>query len=122
MDRNAPDYLLDTPELAYKESEELIQKYCGKGRLLYSITPRFAPTSTQAQLDVVGELKKKYPESWIHTHLNENLQEIDWVKDLFPESKSYLHVYKDSNMMHKRSVFAHCCHCNQDDYNELRES
>lgn len=73
MDRNAPEYLLDTPELALKESEELIEKYSNKGRLLYSVTPRFAPTSTQAQLDVVGELKRKYPEVWIHTHLNENI-------------------------------------------------
>ena len=43
MDRNAPDYLKDDPQTSYDESKELILKWHKKERLLYALTPRFAP-------------------------------------------------------------------------------
>ncbi|KFA97080.1 guanine deaminase [Vibrio sp. ER1A] len=110
MDRNAPDYLTETPESGYQASKELIEKWHNRGRLLYAVTPRFAPTSTPEQLATVGKLLEEYPDVYMHTHLSENKKEIEWVLDLFPERESYLDVYDHYGLLHKRSVFAHGIH------------
>ncbi|WP_194088882.1 guanine deaminase [Vibrio hibernica] len=110
MDRNAPEYLTDTPESGYKDSKDLIEKWHGNGRLSYAVTPRFAPTSSPEQLATVGQLLKEYPSVYMHTHLSENKQEIEWVKSLFPEREGYLDVYDHYGLLHQRSVFAHGVH------------
>ena len=110
MDRHAPEQLTDTAESAYNDSKALIEKWHGKGRNLYAITPRFAPTSTPEQLERAGQLKTEYPDVYVHTHLSENKNEIAWVKNLFPEQKSYLDVYHHYGLTGERSVFAHCVH------------
>ena len=80
MDRNAPDYLLDTAESSYHQSKELIERWHKNGRLLYAITPRFAPTSSPEQMAMAQRLKEEYPDTWVHTHLCENKDEIAWQK------------------------------------------
>lgn len=110
MDRHAPDELCDTAESAYTDSKALIEKWHGKGRNLYAITPRFAPTSTPEQLEKAGQLKAEHPDVYVHTHLSENKNEIAWVKDLFPAQNSYLDVYHHFGLTGERSVFAHCVH------------
>lgn len=110
MDRNAPDYLTDTPESGYQASKELIEKWHKRGRLHYAVTPRFAPTSTPEQLATVGKLLEEYPDVYMHTHLSENKKEIEWVLELFPERDSYLDVYDHYGLLHERSVFAHGIH------------
>lgn len=93
MDRNAPDYLLDTAESSYHQSKELIERWHKNGRLLYAITPRFAPTSSPEQMAMAQRLKEEYPDTWVHTHLCENKDEIAWVKSLYPDHDGYLDVY-----------------------------
>lgn len=110
MDRNAPDYLTDTAESGYADSKELIERWHGKGRLHYAVTPRFAPTSTPEQLTLAGKLFQEYPDLYMHTHLSENRQEIEWVKELFPERSGYLDVYDHFKLIGARSVFAHGVH------------
>jgi guanine deaminase len=110
MDRNAPDYLTDTPESGYADSKELIERWHGKGRLHYAVTPRFAPTSSPEQLALAGKLFQEYPDLYMHTHLSENRQEIEWVKALFPERKGYLDVYDHYQLIGARAVFAHGVH------------
>lgn len=110
MDRNAPDYLVDTPESGYADSKELIERWHGKGRLSYAVTPRFAPTSSPEQLALAGQLLGEYPGLYMQTHISENLQEIEWVKALFPERKHYLDVYDHFQLLGERSVFAHGVH------------
>ncbi|USE83276.1 guanine deaminase [Acinetobacter tibetensis] len=110
MDRHAPDALCDTPERAYTDSKALIEKWHGQGRALYAITPRFAPTSTPEQLQLAGQLKAEYPDVYVHTHLSENKHEIAWVKELFPAQQGYLDVYHYYGLTGSRSVFAHCVH------------
>ena len=110
MDRHAPEDLCDTAETAYTESKALIEKWHAKGRNLYAITPRFAPTSTPEQLEKAGQLKAEYPDVYVHTHLSENKNEIAWVKELFPEQKGYLDVYHHYGLTGSQSVFAHCVH------------
>ena len=122
MDRNAPDYLTDTPESGYTDSKELIERWHGKGRLHYAVTPRFAPTSTPEQLTLAGKLLGEYPDLYMHTHLSENRKEIEWVKALFPERKGYLDVYDHYKLIGARSVFAHGVHLCDDECKRLAET
>ena len=110
MDRNAPDYLTDTAQSSYAQSKALIERWHGKGRLHYAVTPRFAPTSSEAQLTLAGQLLREYPDVYLQTHLSENLQEIEWVKALFPERSNYLDVYDHYQLLGERSVLAHGVH------------
>ena len=110
MDRNAPDYLVDTAESSYADSKALIERWHGQGRLSYAVTPRFAPTSTPEQLTLAGKLLSEYPGLYMQTHISENLQEIEWVKALFPERQNYLDVYDHFKLLGERSVFAHGVH------------
>lgn len=116
MDRHAPEALTDTAESAYTDSKALIEKWHGKGRNLYAITPRFAPTSTPEQLARAGQLKAEYPDVYVHTHLSENKNEIAWVKDLFPEQNGYLDVYHHYGLTGQKSVFAHCVHLEEHEW------
>lgn len=108
MDRNAPDFLLDTAESSARDTEALIKRWHKKGRQHYAITPRFAPTSTEAQLRLAGELASQYQDTYIQTHVAENTDEVKWVKELFPDSRSYLDVYEKRGLMRKRALYAHC--------------
>jgi guanine deaminase len=110
MNRNAPEKLLDTTQSAYDDSKALIKKWHGRGRLMYAITPRFAPTSTPDQLEAAGALWKEYPDCFMQTHLSENKGEIAWVKELFSERDGYLDVYHHHSLTGKRAVFGHCIH------------
>lgn len=110
MDRNCPAYLQDTAETAYTESKALIEKWHGRGRLSYAVTPRFAPTSSREQLAKAGELLAEYPDVYMHTHVAENRDEVAWVAELFPKSRSYLDVYQQHGLLRPRAVLAHCIH------------
>jgi len=122
MDRNAPDNLTDTAESSYEESKALIEKWHGKGRLHYAVTPRFAPTSTSEQLHKAGQLLEEYPDVFMHTHLSENKNECAWVSDLFPECENYLDVYDKHGLLSKRSVFAHGIHLCDSEYQRLSDT
>lgn len=122
MDRNAPDYLTDTAETSYQESKELIDTWHNKGRLHYAITPRFAPTSSEQQLQLAGKLLSEYHDVYMHTHLSENKDECAWVQALFPTSSNYLDVYDQHKLLSERSVFAHGIHLCDDEYHRLHET
>ncbi len=122
MDRNAPDYLTDTAETGYAESKALIERWHGKGRLHYAVTPRFAPTSTPEQLDLAGKLFGEYPDLYMHTHISENKAEVAWVKELFPARKGYLDVYDHHKLIGPRAVFAHGVHLCDDECKRLAET
>ena len=116
MDRNAPDDLLDTAQRGYDESDALIRRWHGRNRNHYCVTPRFAPTSTEAQLDAAGALLKMHDGLFMQTHLSENLAEVEWVRSLFPKRSSYLDVYAHAGLVGKRSVFGHAIHLSEDDF------
>ena len=107
MDRNAPSYLLDTPQTSYDESKRLIKKWHNKNRLSYAVTPRFAPTSSEAQLEVASALMSEFPTVYLQSHISENKNEVKWVQELFPWSKNYTDVYDRYNLLGKRSVYGH---------------
>ena len=122
MDRNAPDYLMDTPQSSYEDSKALIEKWHDKGRLRYAVTPRFAPTSTPEQLAKAGQLLQEHPGVYLHTHMSESANEVVWVEELFPECDHYLHTYDDAGLLGRRSVFAHCIHLNDEEWDRLEET
>lgn len=115
MDSNCPDELRDTPESAYADSKSLIERWHGKGRLGYAITPRFALTSSEEQLAAAGRLASEYPDVWIHTHLAENKAEVEEIARQFPGNRSYLDVYDHYGLLRERAVFAHCLHMDDAD-------
>jgi len=116
MDRNAPQALLDSAQLGYDQSKALIERWHNHGRQHYCITPRFAPTSSDAQLEVCGVLAREHPDAFIQTHLCENRDEIKWVLELFPQRKSYLDVYANAGIVRDRSVFGHGIHLTEEDF------
>lgn len=122
MDRHAPEALCDSADSSYDDSKALIEKWHGQGRALYAITPRFAPTSTPKQLERAGQLKAEYPDVYVHTHLSENKDEIAWVKDLFPKQNGYLDVYHHYGLTGQRSVFAHCVHLEDAEWQCMHET
>lgn len=119
MDRNAPPALLDTAQTGYDDSLALINAWHGKGRLHYAVTPRFAPTSSPAQLEAAGALWKAHPTTYMQTHLSENLDEIAWVKSLFPNRKGYLDVYDHYGLVGPRALFGHAIHVEPAEWQQL---
>lgn len=121
MDENCPAELRDDPATAYKQSHELIEKWHGRNRLSYAITPRFALTSSEAQLQAAGKLAKEYPDVHVHTHLAEHLDEVELIAEKFPRSRSYFDVYEQAGLARERSVFAHCLHLDDTDRQRMAE-
>ena len=122
MDRNAPEALTDTAQSGYDDSKALIKKWHGKGRLSYAVTPRFAPTSTPEQLELAGALWKENPGTYMHTHISENIGEIAWVKDLFPERSNYLDVYDHYGLVGERALLAHGVHLTEEEFTKIHKT
>lgn len=122
MDRHCPPWLQDTPASAQQDSAELIKRWHGTDRLQYAITPRFAPTSSKEQLHGLGELAQQYPDVYIQSHLSENLNEIEWVKSLYPQHSGYLDVYDQFNLLRPKAVYGHCIHMHPSEWQRFAES
>ncbi len=122
MDRHAPDFLLDSPQTAYDQSQALIGRWHEKNRCLYAVTPRFAPTSTPEQLDVVATLMAQTPSVYMQTHASENHDEIAWVAELFPDSADYIGVYEKHGLLGPRSVLGHGIHLSDREWAILSET
>ena len=122
MDRGAPPGLLDTPERGYAESRALLERWHGRDRLLYVVTPRFAITSTDAQLEAAGALAREFPGALVQTHLCENRREIATVKELFPWTRTYTEVYARYGLLTPRSLLGHCIHLEEEEVRLLAES
>jgi guanine deaminase len=119
MDRNAPAGICDTAETGYQDSRALIRAWHGRGRLSYAVTPRFALTSSERQLELAGRLLKEHPGVRLHTHLSENHEEIAIVRRLFPDCRDYLGVYEKFGLATNHSVFAHAIHLSDGEWQRL---
>lgn len=122
MDRHAPDGLRDTVSQAEQDCTDLIQRWHGNGRLAFAVTVRFAPTSSPEQLAMAGALCQAHPGLYMQTHVAENRDEVRWVKELFPDARSYLDVYARAGLLGSRSVLAHGIWLDDDDRAALRAS
>ena len=131
QDRHSPDGVRDQPssdglrnaaEQSLLDTEALIQRWHGVDRLGYAITPRFAPSCTEAQLRGAGELAAKYPDVWIQSHVAENKDEVAWARELFPAARSYLAVYDSFGLLRDRAIYAHCIHFDDEDRALMRST
>lgn len=121
MDKNCPEELRDDAQSGYTDSLALINKWHGKGRLSYAITPRFAVTSSEGQLAEAGRLASEHPDVYVHTHLAENKDEVELIAKQFSWSRSYLDVYEHFGLLRERSVFAHCLHLDDRDQKSMAD-
>ena len=121
-DRNVPQAIRDTAESGYDDSRALIAQWHGRERLTYAVTPRFAPTSTERQLDLCGRLLEEHPDVYLQSHVAENLGEVAWVAELYPWSRSYLDVYDHFGLLRERAVYAHCIHLDAADRKRMADT
>jgi guanine deaminase len=115
MDRHCPQGVRDDTEQSLRDSESLIQAWHGRGRLGYALTPRFAPTCSDRQLQGAAQLAQQYPDVWVQSHVAENHDEVAWVQQLYPAARSYLDVYDQFGLLRPRSMYAHCLHLDEQD-------
>ena len=121
MDRNAPEGLRDTAQSAHDDSAALLAKWHGVDRLSYVITPRFSPTSTPEQLEALGALWAANPGCLMQTHLSEQLDEIEWVRGLFPQARDYLDTYETFGLLGRGGLYGHAIHLEDREKARLRE-
>ncbi|MBK9217237.1 MAG: guanine deaminase [Uliginosibacterium sp.] len=122
MDRNCPEALRDSPEQAWEECRALIDRWHGKERLRYAVTPRFAPTSSAAQLDVAGRLLESAPDLHLQSHLSENPGELAWVRTLFPDCRDYTDVYRQHGLLRPSAIYGHGVHLSEAELAVLAQS
>ncbi|WP_289034053.1 guanine deaminase [uncultured Roseibium sp.] len=122
MDRNAPEALCDTARSSYDDSKALLQKWHGRGRAHYAITPRFAITSTPAQLEAAGALLKEHPDCHLQTHINENHNEIALTRELYPDAADYLGIYEDFGLLGPKTLLGHCIHMNERELGVMKDT
>jgi len=122
MDRNAPEALCDTAQSGYDDSKALIARWHGKGRALYAISPRFAITSTPAQMEAAQALVAEHPEAYVQTHLSENDAEISYSMELYPSSPDYTGIYEDYGLLGRKTLLGHCIHLNHRETAVLAET
>ncbi|MGD9508170.1 MAG: guanine deaminase [Geminicoccaceae bacterium] len=119
MDRGAPEGLLDTAQRGHDETKALIGRWHGQGRQHYAITPRFALTSSEAQLEAAGALVREHPSCYLQTHLAENKDEIATARRLYPQAASYTDIYDRYGLLGPRSLFGHCVHLDEAELERL---
>src|SRR5688572_3394688 len=107
MDRNAPEALRDTAQRGHDESKALIARWHGRGRALYAITPRFAPTSTVEQMELAGALWKEHPGTYLQSHVSENRAEVAYARSVYPERSGYLDIYDHYGQLGPRAIYGH---------------
>ncbi|NBQ90533.1 MAG: guanine deaminase [Betaproteobacteria bacterium] len=122
MNRHVPATLQDDVQGAEQACRRLIERWHGTGRCAYAVTPRFAPTSTQAQLTMAAKLLREDPSLYLQSHVAESQAEVQWVRELFPQARSYLDVYASCGLLHRRTVFAHGIWLDDEDRVQLRDA
>lgn len=122
MDRNAPEALCDSAQSGYDDTKTLIERWHGRGRGLYAISPRFAITSTPAQMDAARTLAAEHPECYVQTHLSENDAEISFSMELYPDSPDYTGIYEDYGLLGPKTLLGHCIHLNHRETQVLAET
>ena len=122
MDRNAPQGLLDDARRGEDEARALIKRWHGRGRAIYAITPRFAPSSTPEQLEATGALWRDFPDTILQSHLSETKAEIAWVRELFPDARDYVDVYDRFGLLGPRAIYGHGIHLSETERARLAET
>lgn len=109
MNINCTDDLLEDTEKSISDTEYILENYYNADELVNPIiTPRFIPSCNSELLKSLGDLAIKYNVP-TQSHLSENLGEIDWVKQLQPESEFYGDAYNRFSLFGQtKTLMAHC--------------
>ena len=122
MDRNAPDSLTDTPQSGYDDTKKLIERWHGRGRQLYAVTPRFALTSSPQQMEMTGAVWQEHPGTYLQSHLSESRGEVEWVRRMYPERDNYVDVYSYYGQLGPRSIYGHGIHLTETELQTLHDT
>jgi guanine deaminase len=122
MDRHAPIALTDTAQRGYDETTALIQRWHGRDRQLYAVTPRFAVTSSPAQLEATGAVWREHPGTYLQSHISENRNEVAWARELFPQRSGYLDIYDHYGLLGDRAMYGHGIWLTEDELARCHES
>ena len=122
MDRNAPPELLESAQEGYDQTQALIDRWHGSGRSLYSVTPRFAPTSSAQQMEMTGAVWQANPGTYLQSHVSENTSEVEWVRELFPQQANYVDVYAHFGQLGERSILGHGLHMSESEFQVLHDT
>ena len=115
MDRNSTEDLIETTEDSLKDTREIIEKYRDEKLVKPIITPRFVPSCTNELMEGLQEIinEEKLP---VQSHLSENVGEVEWVKELHPDSENYGSVYDKYDMFGTTpTIQAHCVYCTEEE-------
>ena len=122
MDRNVPARVRDSAQRGHDESQALIDRWHGQGRLQYCITPRFATTSSPEQMAMAGALWQANPGTYLQSHLAETLPELAWVRSLYPDRLDYLDVYDHYGQLGPRAIYGHGIHLSEREMARLHDT
>ena len=117
MERNGPDSML-RPATEMLDSIAALAPDC---RQRMAISPRFAPNLSEAGLERCGEVAREFG-LLSQSHLSESLQEVAWVRELFPHAVDYTDVYDRAGMLGPRFVVAHGVHLSDRELQRLAET
>lgn len=122
MDSHAPPAILDTAQSSYDDSKALIERWRGRGRSLYTLSPRFALTSSPRQLELAGALMREYAELRLQSHISENLAEIARARELYPQRKHYSDIYDYYGLLDARAIYGHGIHLSEEELRRFHET
>lgn len=120
MNRNVPENMVTSTTDAIAQTSDLILHYKDYDKLSCVITPRFAISCSKDMLEAAGKLSRDHNLP-LQTHISENTDEIETVKQLFPEFKNYTDVYDKTGCLHSRSLLGHGIHLSDAELDLIKE-
>ena len=110
----APNPVMTTPRL--------IERWHKRGRCLYTVTPRFALTSSPRQLELAGALMREYSYVRLQSHISENRAEVARAAELYPERKNYTDIMSITACWNERAIYGHGIHLSEDELRRFHET
>ena len=122
MDSHALPAILDTAQTSYDDSKALIERWHRRGRCVYTVSPRFALTSSPQQLELAGALMREFADARLQSHISENLAEIARAMELYPQRKHYTDIYEFYGLLDERAIYGHGVHLSEDELRRFYET
>lgn len=124
MDRNSPEELIE-PSAA--ESAAATVKWLRETAGQYHnvkpiLTPRFIPSCSDGLMEQLSDIQKEY-QLPVQSHLSENPGEVEWVKELSPDSECYGDAYDRFGLFgsNGKTIMAHCVYSGQQEQQRMLE-